>query len=166
MDIAWCPAPWHLGTTPSCMSMRALVLLCSLDQNWTVFTFKALVPQCYLRCLEGLARAATSWVSNSIVLEPRGGRGWMIHFPIFTVENLEARQVIKSQKSQSLGSSVSHGIFHVLLNRNKILNILLWFWTGIPGFCWKRENKKEKKFCRKKQIPDFITDLWSQMTWT
>lgn len=52
----------------------------------------------------------------------------MIHFPIFTVENLEARQAIKKQKSQSLGSSsVSYGIFHILLNRNKILNILLWF---------------------------------------
>lgn len=70
----------------------------------SVLTFKALVPQCYLSCLEGLAQAVTLRVSNFSALEPRRGRGWMIHLPIFTVESLEARKAIKSHKSQSLGS--------------------------------------------------------------
>lgn len=56
---------------------------------------KALVPQCYISCLESLAQAVTLRVSNFSALEPRGGRGWMIHLPIFTVENLEVRQAIK-----------------------------------------------------------------------
>jgi len=66
--------------------------------------FKALVPQCYISFLEGLAQAATSRVSNFSALEPREGRGWMTDLPIFTVKNLEARQDIKSQKGQSLCS--------------------------------------------------------------
>lgn len=111
--------------------------------------FKALVPQCCLSCLKGLGQTATLRVSNFSALVPRGGRGWMIHLPIFTVESLEARQAIKSHKAQGLCScSVSHIIFHILLDGNK--NLLLWFWTGIPGFCWNRENEKIKKNLQRK----------------
>lgn len=80
-----------------------------------------------------MVQAVTLQLSHLPALEPREGKGWMINLPIFTVENLETWQAIKSQKLRARVLVQFHIIsifsifsifYYILLNGNEKKNLL------------------------------------------
>lgn len=141
------------GKTSPCSTMRALVLSCSLDQSWMVLSLSATLSawKAWLRLRS---------VSSFSTLEPRGGRGWMIHLPTFPCGECRSTTSHKSEKAQSLCSCLVYLDFSTFSWRELKLKIFYFgFKKKFHGFA-EMERKEKKKILQTKP------DIWSQMAWT